>query len=259
MNKKGENKVFVFLVFYRWLTWTNVLILHWAGAKFSVFLPIFLVFLYNLLFSVFPKSIKKTIEKRPFLLLIDLIFCAFILQITGGWASPFYIYCFSPLLIAALLFKFRGAIYSASVFSFLYISVLYLNGYSVARIAEMGRLDSLISNFICFFLIAIFFAYPSRLLEELEKSRQETKFVKDNLDEAHKKLEITYKLSPLSEREIEVLYLLAEGKSNKEIAGKLFLSESTVKTHISNIYKKLNLQSRTEAVAYFFKENNPSE
>jgi len=259
MNEKGKNKAFLFLVFYRWIAWGNVLILHWVGAKQSVFYPVFMVFIYNLFFSIFPKPIKKAVAKRPFLILIDLVFCALILQMTGGWASPFYIYCFSPLLIAALLFKFKGAICSASVFSLFYISVLYLNGYSIAKIAQMGRLDSLISNFVCFYLVAIFFAYPSRLLEELEKSRRETEFVKENLEETHKKLEIAYKLSPLSEREIEILHLMAEGKSNKEIAGKLFLSESTVKTHISNIYKKLNLQSRTEAVAYFFKENNPSE
>ena len=54
---------------------------------------------------------------------------------------------------------------------------------------------------------------------------------------------------PLTEREIEVLQLLADGKSNKEIGTKLFISEFTVKGHLHNIFTKLNVLSRTEAIA----------
>ncbi len=56
-------------------------------------------------------------------------------------------------------------------------------------------------------------------------------------------------IEPLSEREIEVLQLIAEGLSNREIARKLFLSMSTVKVHTYNIYSKLGVHSRTQAVA----------
>jgi LuxR family maltose regulon positive regulatory protein len=54
---------------------------------------------------------------------------------------------------------------------------------------------------------------------------------------------------PLRERELEVLALIAAGKSNKEIAGTLFVSMGTVKTHINNLYRKLDVGSRTQAVA----------
>jgi LuxR family transcriptional regulator, maltose regulon positive regulatory protein len=54
---------------------------------------------------------------------------------------------------------------------------------------------------------------------------------------------------PLSERELEVLALIAAGNSNQEIAAKLFVSTSTVKTHIHNLYRKLGARSRTQAVA----------
>jgi DNA-binding NarL/FixJ family response regulator len=53
----------------------------------------------------------------------------------------------------------------------------------------------------------------------------------------------------LSEREIEVLYQLAEGNNYKEIAEVLFISVDTVRHHIRNIYKKLHVHSRSEAVA----------
>jgi len=54
---------------------------------------------------------------------------------------------------------------------------------------------------------------------------------------------------PLSERELEVLGLVAAGKSNVEIASSLFVSLSTVKTHINNLYRKLGARSRTHALA----------
>jgi LuxR family maltose regulon positive regulatory protein len=54
---------------------------------------------------------------------------------------------------------------------------------------------------------------------------------------------------PLSEREVEVLALVAAGKSNVEIASSLFVSLSTVKTHINNLYRKLGVRSRTQAIA----------
>jgi LuxR family maltose regulon positive regulatory protein len=54
---------------------------------------------------------------------------------------------------------------------------------------------------------------------------------------------------PLSERELEVLTLVAAGKSNRRIASELFVSVGTVKTHLNNIYRKLGARSRTQAVA----------
>ena len=53
----------------------------------------------------------------------------------------------------------------------------------------------------------------------------------------------------LSAREIEVLKLIAQGKSNKEIASTLFISEGTVKSHVKAIFAKMNVITRTEAVA----------
>jgi NarL family two-component system response regulator LiaR len=59
---------------------------------------------------------------------------------------------------------------------------------------------------------------------------------------------------PLTGREMDVLRLIAQGQSNREIAEELVLSETTVRTHVSNILGKLHLASRTQAALYALKE-----
>lgn len=56
----------------------------------------------------------------------------------------------------------------------------------------------------------------------------------------------------LTDREMEVLLLLAKGKTNQDIADDLFIALKTVKTHVSNILSKLEVQDRTQAVVYAF-------
>ena len=58
----------------------------------------------------------------------------------------------------------------------------------------------------------------------------------------------------LTDRELEVLRLVAQGKSNREIAGDLYISENTVKNHVRNILEKLHLHTRMEAVMYAVRE-----
>jgi DNA-binding NarL/FixJ family response regulator len=60
-------------------------------------------------------------------------------------------------------------------------------------------------------------------------------------------------VNPLTPREWEVLTELTKGKSNREIASALFVTEKTVKTHISNIFSKLEVQDRTQAALYAVK------
>jgi NarL family two-component system response regulator LiaR len=58
----------------------------------------------------------------------------------------------------------------------------------------------------------------------------------------------------LTEREVEVLQLVAGGQSNRDISNRLAISEATVRTHVSNILSKLNLGSRTQAALYALRE-----
>jgi DNA-binding NarL/FixJ family response regulator len=60
------------------------------------------------------------------------------------------------------------------------------------------------------------------------------------------------KAAGITESELRVLRSLAQGMSNKQIAGKLFITEQTVKFHLTNIYRKLQVSNRTEATRYAY-------
>lgn len=83
-------------------------------------------------------------------------------------------------------------------------------------------------------------ALSSRFFEYFQRSFKE---------EAHTQNEENL-LSYLTSREEEVLDLLTQGNNYKAIAGKLFISETTVKTHVNNIFQKLQVNDRTQAVLY---------
>jgi NarL family two-component system response regulator LiaR len=70
------------------------------------------------------------------------------------------------------------------------------------------------------------------------------------LELSHPATQKSLTVDPLTERELDILRLVAQGCSNKEIALKLSLSELTVRTHVSNILGKLHLASRTQAALY---------
>ena len=63
----------------------------------------------------------------------------------------------------------------------------------------------------------------------------------------------------LSDGELEVLKLIAEGLHNSEIAGRLYVSEKTVKSHVSNILSKLHLADRTQAAVYAWRGRRPED
>jgi LuxR family maltose regulon positive regulatory protein len=92
--------------------------------------------------------------------------------------------------------------------------------------------------------------YVARLLAALE---DETRHHRPRAQEAGSSSVIPGGLlslvEPLSEREMEVLRLIAAGLSNREIADTLVIALSTVKTHVNNIYRKLDVSKRTQAVA----------
>lgn len=65
-----------------------------------------------------------------------------------------------------------------------------------------------------------------------------------------------YDSKGISERELEIIHLIADGLSNKEIASRLFLSEGTVRNYLSSILDKLELRDRTQVAVFYYQHLN---
>lgn len=102
---------------------------------------------------------------------------------------------------------------------------------------KFGADDYIVKPFILPNLLARIEALLRRSLwNKNDKPKSALPFVKDE------------KIQPLTQREKEILTLVAKGSSNSQIAEKLFVREVTVKTHLNSIYKKLNVDNRVQAV-----------
>ena len=75
----------------------------------------------------------------------------------------------------------------------------------------------------------------------------------DGREDSDLKYDRNYRQKGITEREYELIQLVARGLSNKEIAGRIFLSEGTVKNYLSTILDKLELRDRTQLVVYYFR------
>jgi len=101
---------------------------------------------------------------------------------------------------------------------------------------------------------------PAHLPAALRRALEEP--VQEAIGRVEKRLDSAIEEKGLTEREIAVLRALAQGQSNKEIARTLWLAEQTVKFHLTNIYRKLDVRSRTEAVHWAYQHGlleSPSE
>ena len=92
---------------------------------------------------------------------------------------------------------------------------------------------------------------PQKLIATITKVLNDEKIIhpkaKNVIDAMHEKPHFNNKLS---KREMEVLKEMVKGKTNKDIAKSLFVSEKTVKTHVSHIFNKLQVSDRTQAAIY---------
>jgi DNA-binding NarL/FixJ family response regulator len=91
---------------------------------------------------------------------------------------------------------------------------------------------------------------PAALADALRRAAHEP--VQQAIGRPESRLDSAVGETGLTEREVAVLQALAQGRSNKEIAKSLWLAEQTVKFHLTNIYRKLDVRGRTEAVHWAY-------
>lgn len=125
----------------------------------------------------------------------------------------------------------------------LIFSVLIIALLSLFKLSEYSILSGDLKIEWAIGAVAIIFFFIGVYLNKRSLQKQEAFRDKNDIIDEKKLEEIG-----LSKREYEILNEISRGLSNKEIANKLFVSESTVKTHVSNLFVKLDAKRRTQAI-----------
>lgn len=192
-----SERIFPFLVAFRWASLIPALPIliqkdGMATPSFFSALWIFLiVILANAIVSVFNRSLNRLVTERPLAMGIDLLFCAFILAVSGGSRSPYYLYALSPLLAGAFFFQMRGALGTAASFTPLYLTSDFI-AHRLTDLQPSGSV-TLITQLVGIWLIPVLLAYPSVLLKEIERARDELSTARDELAEKHENLAIAHR------------------------------------------------------------------
>lgn len=185
------NRVFAFLVFFRWTTLLPAILglafQDQPGQLISPVLWVVVALLANIIISLTNRQLNRLVVEHPAFLIVDLIFTAGILTVTGGHDSPYYLYALSPLLAGAFFFQLRGALITSLMFT-----LLYLAGEMIGTRMLNLPVDftSAMTQVTGIWLIPILFAYSSNLLKSINQANE-------NLANAHRQLEIIHDLTVL--------------------------------------------------------------
>lgn len=161
-----------------------------------------LALLVNVVISLFNRPLNRLVVERPLFMVVDLLFCAFIITVSGGSHSPYYLYSLSPLLAGAFFLQMRGALGTAASFTILYLA----GDFIVHRLSGFQPVESLtlITQLVGIWLIPILLAYPSILIKEINRARDELSRARDelaqkheNLTSAHRQLRVIHDLTVL--------------------------------------------------------------
>lgn len=215
----NRKTIFLALIIYRWVILTFVVVLHYLGIYSSLGLArigyvITSVLVYNTLITVFHRFLMEKLEQYKFLFAVDVLMCGLFIGFTGGWRSPFYFYSFSPILLGVFLGQYKGGLIAAAGISASYMTTLYLNDYGLSRLIETGWLDSGIADNFSFFLIAVFFAIPSVLMDRLRTNAKTLERYRKKLEKANKQLLTLQKINLTMQSTVdleEVLNVILSG------------------------------------------------
>jgi RNA polymerase sigma factor (sigma-70 family) len=124
-----------------------------------------------------------------------------------------------------------------------------IDGEEKKSFKEKAYFDDEFHVIVNFFHFDLLNYWIRRLVDTYKKFLQEDKLKKDLFQSSPEKNERLQKaMKTLTKREMEILNLIGAGKSNKEIAEELFISYKTVKNHVYNVFAKLGIHTRAEAI-----------
>lgn len=247
LGLSSKQGITVFFLWYRFITLGYVAILALTSLKIVSGWLLAATILYSVLLYIFRSAILNKLQVHPYLLLIDVFIVHVFRVASGAYESPYLLYTFSPLFLAAFLLGYRGAILFAGVESVFLVSGTYWSGHWISYLAESG--EHISTYFLFYFLIAISMAYLADLLDKLEATNKKKTSISNDLAKGRKCLEISLAFNRLSDRETQVLMLSSEGRTISQVASALGVSENTIKTYLKRINEKLGVSSKKEAIS----------
>lgn len=230
-----QRRVFLFLVAFRWASLLPALWqLQSRPDAGPVALPPGLVLAIAigsaLLITLFHRPLNRLLLEYPLLLGTDVAFSAGLLAVSGGTASPYYLYALSPLLAGAFFFQMRGALLSVGLFTPLYLLVLAA---SRPISALTLNFEALFSQIASLWLMTLLFGYASQLLNRLQQAHSALSAARDDLARqnvelaaAHRQLEIIHELTVSLQAAPDVLSV--QEKVLGAVTGKLGFSRAVV-------------------------------
>lgn len=180
----NQQQIFRSLVLYRWLSLIPVIVTFDPHSDLAIgwVLALFISIAVNVFITLFSAPLNKALVNNPWIILVDLAVCGTVFYLVGGWATPYYLYGFSPLLVAAFFFGFRGAIHIATAVSVVYSIIGVFFSQTITNLPES------VARIVGFYLIAGTVGYASVLLKRL----QETHIT---LEQAHRDLKVIHSLT----------------------------------------------------------------
>jgi len=142
------------------------------GADYTLGLIIWLgILLYTVAIYIKRHKMYALLLKHPISFGFDIFVSIALLFVYSAWDSPFYYYSISPVIPAAMMFRFKGAIYSSSLLSLSQVASVFVHGATVNEFFSLGHFPLLLGQITAYYTVGFMLIYPAGLLDEVIRQR----------------------------------------------------------------------------------------
>ncbi|MBI4744776.1 MAG: sensor histidine kinase [Actinobacteria bacterium] len=128
--------------------------------------------LYTVLIYWKRRELFALIIKHPLLLGVDIFVCIILLLVYNALDSAFYFYSIAPVIIASVLFRFKGAIVSSAILSVSNIVSVLINGFTLQSIFSLRYFSNFLGQTAAYFTVGFMVVYPADMIGEIVRQRQ---------------------------------------------------------------------------------------
>ena len=186
-----REKAWRLISIFRGLNLVMVLTLIFLGANMqTTYLLTWVIFLvavaYSLAVSLSGKYLWTLVEQRPTVLILDIMVSIALVSVSGGWASPYYLYSFSPVLTAGIVLGLRETLVTSVVTALGFFVGAYANGSTLSAVMQADLIDDYVAAAVSYLFVAILFSYPASLSKQLAITNAELEKARTSLADANK-------------------------------------------------------------------------